>query len=83
MTVGKSGGMVKKSIDNRICRGYEVTDHEVPLTIEPGLHRLLIKVRNRGGAWGFGASFTMRSGRPAHGLQAQTHRSQSRSRQPG
>lgn len=56
-------------IDNRICRGYILTDHEVPLTIEPGLHRLLVKVRNRGGAWGFGASFTTPSGRPAHSLQ--------------
>ena len=56
-------------IDNRICRGYTLTDHEISLTVEPGLHRLLIKARNRGGAWGFGASFTTPSGQPAHGLQ--------------
>ncbi len=55
--------------ENRICRGYDLTSHEIPLRVERGLHLLLIKVRNRAGAWGFGAAFTLSDGSPAHGIR--------------
>jgi hypothetical protein len=55
-------------ITNRICRGFSLDSHEIPLNVEPGIHRLLIKVRNRGGAWGFGAGFYTPEGQPAHEL---------------
>lgn len=66
---GKAWWNGEELFDNRICRGFDLEDHEIPLTIEPGLHRLLIKVRNRGGPWGFGARITTPSGQPAHGLE--------------
>ena len=50
---GKAWWNGERLFDNRICRGFDLEDHEIPLTIEPGLHRLLIKVRNHAAAIGF------------------------------
>jgi cysteine-rich repeat protein len=66
------GGMVwwdgEMIVENRICRGFILGGEEIPLRVEPGMHRLLIKVHNRGGAWGFGAGFFTASGAPAPDL---------------
>ena len=67
------GGQVwwddEELVENRICRGFELSSHEIPLRIERGLHRLLIKVHNRGGGWGFGAAFRLSDGTPAREIE--------------
>jgi cysteine-rich repeat protein len=52
----------------RNCRAYNQDDDPIQLHITRGLHRLLIKVRNRGGDWGFGASILTLANQPAHTL---------------
>ena len=55
--------------ESRLCAGYTLGDHVVPLSITRGLHRMLMRVRNRAGGWGFGAAFRTEDGRPAHNLE--------------
>jgi hypothetical protein len=40
-------------LDSNTARGVNLRDDRLLLQVEPGLHHLLVKVNNGGGAWGF------------------------------
>jgi cysteine-rich repeat protein len=55
--------------ESRTCRGVVVDDDIIPVTFAPGVNRLVMKVRNNSGGWGFLARLTNVDDSPLENLE--------------
>jgi cysteine-rich repeat protein len=56
-------------LESQTCRAIVLDDDIIPVTFQPGVNRLFMKVRNNSGAWGYLARLTDTSGTPIEGLE--------------
>ena len=56
-------------LESQTCRAVVVDDDIIPVTFQPGVNRLFMKVRNNSGAWGYLARLTETSSSPIEGLE--------------
>jgi hypothetical protein len=61
----------KNIYTNDVYRGFTVDSDRVAVTLGAGWHRMLVKVSQGSGGWGFGARFVDANGNPAQGLTFQ------------